>query len=169
MNTELRKQAKTDFEKDFYKLMNNAVFGKTMENVSKHRDIKLVTTDKRRNQLVSEPNYHTTKWFSEKLLVIEMKKTKVNMNKPIYLGLSILEISKTLMYEFWCDYMKSKYGDNVKLYYMDIDSFIMHIKKEDFYKDIADDVEKRFDTSNYEINRPLPIGKNKKLIGLMKD
>ena len=169
MNTELRKQAKTDFEKDFYKLMNNAVFGKTMENVSKHRDIKLVTTDKRRNQLVSEPNYYTTKWFSEKLLVIEMKKTKVNMNKPIYLGLSILEISKTLMYEFWCDYMKSKYGDNVKLYYMDIDSFIMHIKKEDFYKDIADDVEKRFDTSNYEINRPLPIGKNKKLIGLMKD
>ena len=169
MNTELRKQAKTDFEKDFYKLMNNAVFGKTMENVSKHRDIKLVTTDKRRNQLVSEPNYHTTKWFSEKLLVIEMKKTKVNMNAPIYLGLSILEISKTLMYEFWCDYMKSKYGDNVKLYYMDIDSFIMHIKKEDFYKDIADDVEKRFDTSNYEINRPLPIGKNKKLIGLMKD
>ena len=81
--------------------MNNAVFGKTMENVRKHRDIKLVTTDKRRNQLVSEPNYHTTKWFSEKLLAIEMKKTKVKMNKPIYLGLSILEISKTLMYEFW--------------------------------------------------------------------
>ena len=169
MNTELRKQAKNDFGKDFYKLMNNAVFGKTMENVRKHRDIKLVTTDKRRNQLVSESNYYTTKWFSEKLLAIEMKKTKVKMNKPIYLGLSILEISKTLMYEICYDYKKPKFGDNVKLCYMYPDSFIMHIKAEDFYKDIADDVEKRFDTSNYEINRPLPIGKNKKVIGLMKD
>ena len=91
-----------------------------------------------------------------------MKKTKVNMKKPIYLGLSILEISKTKMYEFWYDYMKPKYGDNIKLCYMDTDSSIMHIKTEDFYNDIADDVEKRFDTSNYEINRPLPITKNKK-------
>ena len=98
-----------------------------------------------------------------------MKKTKVKMNKPIYLGLSILEISKTLMHEFWCDYMKPKYGDNVKLCYMDTDSFIMHIKTEDFYEDIANDVEKRFDTSNYKVNRPLPIGKNKKVLGLMKD
>ena len=140
-----------------------------MENVRKHRDIKLVTTDKRRNQLVSEPNYHTTKWFSEKLSAIQMKKTKVKTNKPIYLGLPILEISKTLMYEFWYDYMKPKYGDNVKLCYIDTDSFIMHIKTEDFYKDIADDVGKRFDPSNYEINRPLPTGKNKKVIGLMKE
>ena len=101
MNTELRKQAKNDFEKDFYKLMNNSVFGKTMESVRKQKDIKLVTTDKRRNQLVSEPNYHTTKWFSENLLAIEMKKTKLKMNKPVYLGLSILEISKTLMYELY--------------------------------------------------------------------
>ena len=93
MNTELRKQAKNDSEKDFLKLMNNSVFGKTMENIRKHRDIKLVTTDKRRNQLFSEPNYHTTKWFSENLLAIEMKMTKVKMNKPVYLGLSILEIS----------------------------------------------------------------------------
>ena len=140
-----------------------------MENVRKHRDIKLVTTDKRRNRLVSETNYHTAKWFSENLLAIEMKKTKVKMNKPIYLGLSILEISKALMYEFWYGYMKPKYGDNVKLCYMDTDSFIMHIKTEDFYKDIYNDVEKRFDTSNYEVNRPLPIGKNKKVIGLIKD
>ena len=110
MNTELRKQAKKDFEKDFSR---NSVFGKTIVNVRKHRDIKLVATGKRRNQLVSEPNYHTTKWFSENLLAIEMKKTKVKMNKPVYLGLSILEISKTLMYEFWYDYMKPKYGDNV--------------------------------------------------------
>ena len=118
---------------------------------------------------MSEPNYHTTKWFSENLVAIEMKKAKVKMNKPMYLGLSILEISKTLMYEFWYDYMKPKYGDNVGLCYMDTDSFIMHIKTEDFYKDIPNDVEKRFDTSNYEVNRPLPTGKNKKVIGLMKD
>ena len=169
MNTELRKKEKNDFEKDFFKLMNNAVFGKTMENLRNHRAIKLVKTDKRRNQLVSEPNYHTTKWFSENVLAIEMKKTKVKMNKPVYLGLSILEISKILMYEFWYDYMKPKYGDNVKLCYIDTDSYIMHIKTEDFCKDIADDVEKRFDTSNYEINGPLPTGKNKKGIGLMKD
>ena len=169
MNTDLRKQVKNDFEKDFFKLMNNVVFGKTMENERKHRDIKLVTTDKRRNQLVSEPNYHTTKWFSENLLAIEMKKTKVKMNKPVHLGFSTLAISKTLMYEFWYDYMKPKYGDNVKLCYMDTDSFIIHIKTEDFYKDIADDVEKRFDTSNYEVNRPLLTGKNKKVTGLMKD
>ena len=149
--------------------MNNAVFGETTENLRKHRDIKLVTTDKRRNRLVSEPKYHTTKWFSEKLLAIEIKKTKVKMNKPIYLGLSILEISKTLMYEFWYDYMKPKYNDNVKLCYMDIDSFIMHFETKDFYKDIANDVEQRFDTSNYEVNRPLLTGKNKKKVGLMKD
>ena len=165
MNTELRKQAKNDFEKDFFKLMNNAVFDKSIENVRKHRDIKLVTTDKRRNQLVSEPNIIQQK----NPLAVEMKKAKVKMTKPVYLGLSILEISKTLMYEFWYDYMKPKYGDNVKLCYMDTDSFIMHIKTENFYKDIANDIEKRFDTSNYEINRPLPTGKNKKLIGLMKD
>ena len=148
--------------------MNNAVFGKTMENVRKHRDIKLVTTDKRRNQLASEPNYHTTKYFSENLMAIEMKKTKVKMNKPIYLGMSILDISKTLMYEFWYDYIKPKYQDKAKLCYMDTDSFVIHIKTEDFYEDIANDVEKWFDTSNYDENdkRPLPIGKNKKGIGL---
>ena len=109
MNPKLRKEPKNDFKKDFFKLMNNAVFGKPMENVRKHRDIKLVTTDKRRNQLASEPNYHTTKYFSKNLIPIEMKKTKVKMNKPIYLGMSILDISKTLMYEFWYDYMKPKY------------------------------------------------------------
>ena len=169
MNTELRKLAKDDFEKDLFKLMNIAVFGKTMENIRKHRDIKLVTTDKKRNKLVSEPNYHTINYISEDLYIIEMNKRKVKMNKPIYLGLSILDISKMLMYEFWYDYMKPKYNDNVKLCYMNTDSFIMNIKSNDFYKDIAHDVEKRFDTSNYEVNRPLPAGKNKKVIGLMKD
>ena len=169
MNTKLRKAAKNDFEKDLFKLMNNSVFGKTVENIRKHRDIKLVTTDKKKSKLVSEPNYHTINLISEDLSIIQMKKTKVKMNKPIYLGLSILEISKILMYEFWYDYMKPKYDNNVKLCYMDTDSFIMNIKTNDFYEDIANDVENRFDTLNYEVNRPLPMGKNKKIIGLMKD
>ena len=86
MNTKLRKEAKNDFEKDFFKLMNNAVFGKTMENIKKHRDIKLVTFDKRRSILVSEPNHHTSKHILEDLMIIEMKKVEVKMNKPIYLG-----------------------------------------------------------------------------------
>ena len=154
--------------------MNNSVFGKTMENIRKHRDIKLVTTDKKRSKLVSEPNYHTINLISRRFINYRDKKTKVKMNKPIYLGLSILEISKILKYEFWYDYMKPKYNNNVRLCYMDTDSFVMHIKTNDFYKD----VENRFDTSNYEVNtsetsalarRPLPTGKNKKVIGLMKD
>ena len=169
MNTELRKAAKNDFEKDLFKLMNNSVFRKTMENIRKHRDIKLVTTEKKRSKLVSEPNYHTINLISEDLSIIEMKKTKVKMNKPIYLGLSILEVSKILMYEFWYDYLEPKYGNNVKLCYMDTDSFIMNIKTNDFYEDIANDVDNRFDTSNHEVNRLLPMGKNKKVIGLMKD
>ena len=169
MNIELRKKASNDFEKDFFKLMNNAVFGKTMENVRKHRDTKLVKTDHKRNKLVSEPNYHTMKLVSENLSIIEMAKVKVKMNKPIYLGLSILEISKIIMYEIWYDYVKKKYGDMVKLCYMDTDSLIMNIKTKDFYKDIAQDVEESFDTSNYDVDRPLPKGKNKKIIGLMKD
>ena len=127
MNTKLRKKASNDFEKDFFKLMNNAVFGKTIENVRKYRDIKLDKTDYKRNKLVSEPNYHTMKLISENLSLIELKKVKVKMNKPIYLGLSILEISKIIMYEFWYDYMKKKYGDIVKLCYMDTDSLIMNI------------------------------------------
>ena len=108
-------------------------------------------------------------YISEDLSITEMNKTKVKMYKPIYLGLSILDISKILMYEFWYDYMKPKYNDNVKLCYTDTDSFVMNIKTNDFYKDIANDVDKRFDTSNYEVNRPLPTEKNKKVIGFMKD
>ena len=142
-----------------------------MENTRKHRDIKLVTTNKRRNQLVSEPNYYTTKYISENLLVIEIKKTNIKMDKLIYLGMSILNVSKTLMREFWYDYTKPKYQDKAKLCYSDVDSFITHIKTEDFYKDITGDVEKWFDTSNYDENdeRPLQIGKNKKEIGVFKD
>ena len=107
MNTELRKNAKNEFEKNFFKLMNNSVFGKTMENVRNHRDIKLVTSEKRRKRLVSEPNYHSCKKFSDHLMAIEMKKTRVKMTKPLYLGMSILDISKILMYEFWYDYVNS--------------------------------------------------------------
>ena len=135
----MRKKASNDFEKDFFKLMSNAVFGKTMENVRKHRDIKLVKTDCKRNKLVSELNYHTMKLISENLSIIEMKKVKVKMNKPIYLGLSILvstvlEISKIIIYELWYDYMNRKYGDMVKLCYTDTDSLVMTIKTKDFLK-----------------------------------
>ena len=168
-NTELRKKANNEFEKDFFKLMNNAVFGKTMENVRKHRDIKLVKTDTKRNNLVSEPNYHTMKLIDDNLAIIEMKKVKVKMNKPIYLGLSRLDISKITMYEFWYDFIKSKYGNRAKLCYMDMDSFIINVKTEDFYEDISENVMKRFDTSNYIYNRPLPKNVNKKVSGLMKD
>ena len=151
LNTELRKKASNDFEKDFFKLMNNAVFGETMENVRKHRDIKLVKTDHRRNKLVSESNYHTMKLIEENLSIIEMKKVKVKMNKPIYLGLCILEISKIIMYEFWYDYVKNKYGNKARLCYMDTDSFVINIKTNDSF------------------DRPLPKGINKKVIVLMKD
>ena len=169
VNTESRKKATNDFEKDFFKLMNNAVFGKTMENVRKHRDIKLVKTDKKRNKLVSEPNFHTMKLTDNNLAIIEMRKVKVKMNKPIYLGLSILDISKITMYEFWYDYVKIKYQDKARLCYMDTDSFVVNIKTEEFYKDISQDVNERFDTSNYTFDRLLPTGINKKVIGFMKD
>ena len=141
MNTELRKNAKNEFEKNFFKLMNNSVFGKTMENVRNHRDIKLVTSDKRRKRLVSEPNYHSHKKFSDHLMAIEMNKKRVKMTKQLYLSISILDISKTLMYEFWYDYISPKYGDRVKLCYTDTDSFIINIKTEDVFEDISNDVE----------------------------
>ena len=171
MNTKLRKKAKHDFEKDFFKLVNNSAFGKTMKNLRKHRDIKLVTTDVKRNKLVSEPNYHAKKHFSETLLVTETKKTKVYINKPIYLGMSILDISKTLMYEFSYDYIKPKYKEKAKLCYMDTDSFIINIFTDDFFDHINNNVERWFDTSNYDNNdkRPLSICKNKKVIGMFKD
>ena len=158
INTDLRKNT-IDFEKYFFKLMNNAVFEKNMEDVRKHRDIKLVAIERRRNYLLSEPNYHITNFFIKNLSAMEMKKTEILMNRPVCLGLSILELSKILMYELWYDYIKPKYGDNAKLCYMDTDSFIAYIKTDDIYKDIAADVETRFDTPNYELHRPLPKGK----------
>ena len=168
-NTDLRTKATNEFEKGFFKLTNNAVFGKTMENVRKHRDIKLVRTDKKRNKLVSEPNYHTMKLISDNLAITEMRKVKVKMNKPIYLGLSILELSKITMYEFWYDYVKVKYEDRARLCYMDTDSFVLNVRTKDFYRNISEDVKDRFDTSNFYCDRPLPIGVNKKVVGLMKD
>ena len=149
--------------------MNNAVFGKTMDNVRNHRDIKPAMTQKRRNNLVSEPNYHTTMFFTENLLAIELKKPEILMNKPVYLGLSILELSEILMYEFWYDYVKPKCGEKPNLCYTDTDSFTVYIETDDIYKDIAEDVETRFYTSNYELDGLLPKGKDKKVIGLMKN
>ena len=140
-----------------------------MENTRNHRDIKLVTTEKRR-RLISEPNCHSHKKVSDHLMAIEMKKARVKMTKPLYLGMSILDISKILMYEFWYDYINPKYGDKAKLCYTDTDSFIIHIITEDFFEDISNDVEKWYDTSNYDENdkRPLSIGKNKKVPGFFK-
>ena len=123
-------------------LMNNAVFGKAMENVRKSGDITLVATEKRKNYLVSEPNYHTTKFFTENILAIEMKtKAEIIMSKPVYLGLSILELSKILMHEFWYHYVKPKYDEKAKLCYMDANSFVVYIKTNAIYRDIAENVE----------------------------
>ena len=157
MNINLRKKKqKMVLKKISFKLMNNAVSLKTMENVRKHKDIKLATTEKRRNCLVSELNYHTTTFFTENLLAIKIKKTEILMNKSVCLGISILELSKIIMHKFWYDLVKPKYGEKAKLCNMDTDSFIVYIKNMYIYKDIAEDVETRFDTSDYELERLLP-------------
>ena len=128
MNTKLRQKAKNNFEKDFFMLINNAVFAKTMENMRKYRNIKLVTTERRWNYLVSEPYYHTTKFVTEDLLATETRKPQILMIKPVYIGWSILDLSETVIYEFWYDYVKPKYGENAKRCYMNTDSFIVHVK-----------------------------------------
>ena len=155
MNTKLTQKAKNNFEKEFFKLTNNAVLLKTMENVREYRNIKLVTTERRRKFLVSEPNYHTTKFFTENLLATKVRKTQILMNKSVYLGLSMLNLRNTVMHEFWYDYVKKKYCENTKLCYMDTDSFIVHVKTDNIYKVIAENVETRFDTSNFEIDHYL--------------
>ena len=167
--TQLRTQARNDFEKDFFKLMNNSVFGKTMENIRKYRKIKLVTNAESYLKTIMKPNFKSGVLFGENLMGCKMGKIKVVLNKPVYLGQAILDLSK-IMYEFHYDYMLPKF-DNLQLCYMDIDSLVYDIKTEDFYTDITGDVEERFDMSGYdkEDTRPLPIGKNKKVIGLMKD
>ena len=171
MNNELRKNTKSEFVKNFFKLMNNSLFGKTLENVRNHRDIKLVTSEKGIKRLVSEPNYHSHTKCSDLLTTIEMKKTRVKMAKPLYLGMSILDISKILMYEFWYAYIRPIYGDRKNLFYTDTDSFVIYIKTKDFFENISNDVEKWFNTTNCDKNdkRPLPIGNNKKVPNLFKD
>ena len=148
-----------------------------MENIRKHRNIKLEMSRESYLKTVMKPNFKSGVLFGENLMGCEMGKIKVVINKPVYLDQAILDLSKTVMYEFHYDYMKQKYADNLrlrgtpclKLCYMDTDPLIYHIKTEDFYADIADDVEERFDTSGYCPDHPLPVGLNKKVIGLMKD
>ena len=144
-NTQLRTKATNNFEKDFFKLMNNSAFGKMMENIRKHRNIKLITNGETYLKTVMKiPNFKSGVLFGENLMGCEMDKIKVVMNKPIYLSQAILDLSKTVMYEFHYDYMVPKFGENLTLCYMDTDSLVYRIKTEDFYADIADDVPTRF-------------------------
>ena len=136
-NTKLRTAAANDFEKDFYKLMNNSVFGKTMENIRKHRNIKLVTNQEAYLKAVMKPNFKSGTLFGENLMGCEMGKIKVVIIKPVYLGQAILDLSMIVMYEFHYDYMKQKYPEGLTLCYMDTDSLIYDIETDDFYKDIA--------------------------------
>ena len=157
-------------KKDFFKLMNNSVFEKMMENIRKHRNIKFVMTKEKYLRTVMKPNFKSGVLFGENLMACEMGKIKVVMNKSVYLGQAILDFSKIVMYEFHYDYMVPKYGlEKLKLCYMDTDPLVYEIKTEDFYADITDDVPARFDTSGYCPNRPLPIGLKKKVIRSMKD
>ena len=171
-NTNLRTQAKNPFEKDFFKLMNNAVFGKTMENIRNRVNVKLVNSAEKFKKLVAKPNYKgPPKIFNENLVSVHMKKTSLTMNKPVYLGMCILDLSKTVMFDFHYNYIKRKYGNKAKLLFTDTDSFLYEIQTEDFYKDISGDVKDRFDTSDYPENHPsgIPTGINKKVLGMFKD
>jgi hypothetical protein len=171
LNTNLRTAATNDFEKDFFKLMNNSVFGKTIENIEKRVDVRLVTSEREALKLSAQPNYHSCTIFDENLVAVHMRKTKLKYDKPIYLGMSILDLSKTLMYDFHYNYVKKKYGDRAKLLFTDTDSLAYEIKTEDFYADISNDVEQLFDTSEYSKDHPSGIktGVNKKVIGMFKD
>ena len=171
LNTKLRTQAKNEFEKDFFKLMINSLFGKTMEDIRKRVDIKLVNNKKQAEKLSAKPYFKHCNIFSEDLVAIHMKKTKLVFNKPVYLGMCILDLSKTLMYDFHYNYIKQKYGAKAKLLLTDTDSLMYEIQTEDFYKDISGDVKDRFDTSDYPPNHPsgIPSGFNKKVLGMFKD
>ena len=170
-NTSLRALAKNNFEKDFFKLMNNSVFGKTMENIRNRVNVKLVDAGEQFKKLAAKPNYNGRKIFNENLVSVHMKKTSLTMNKPVYLGMTILDLSKTVMYDFHYKYIKPKYGSKAKLLFTDTDSFLYEIQTEDFYKDISGDVKDRFDTSDYPENHPsgIPTGINKKVLGMFKD
>ena len=170
-NTNLRTQAKNNFEKDFFKLMNNAVFGKTMENIRNRVNVKLVNSGEQLKKLTAKTNYESRKIFNENLVSVHMKKTSLTMNKPVYLGMSILDLSKTVMFDFHYKYIKPKYNNKAKLLFTDTDSFLYEIQTEDFYKDISGDVRDRFDTSDYPEGHPsgIPTGINKKVLGMFKD
>ena len=171
LNSDLRTKAKNDFEKDFFKLMNNSVFGKTMENIRSKVDIRLVTNEDQARKLISKPNYQHRTYFCENLTAIHMRKTRLLFNKPVYLGMCILDLSKILMYDFHYNYIKQKYGENAELLFTDTDSLMYEITTEDFYRDITSDVHKKFDTSNFAKDHKsvIPTGVNKKVIGMMKD
>ena len=172
MNTNLRAKAKNNFEKDFFKLMNNSVFGKTMENIRNRVVVKFATDQDQLRKYVAKPNFKgPPKIFNENLVLVHMKKTNLIMNKPVYLGMCILDLSKTIMYDFHYNYIKTKYGDKAKLLFTDTDSLMYEIQTDDFYKDISGDVKERFDTSDYPENHPsgIPTGINKKVLGMFKD
>ena len=170
MNTEFRKQAKSDFETDFYKLMNNSVFGKTMENLRNREDVKIVRdweTDKIR-KLLSSPSFDRFAIFGNDMAGIHMRKTKLVLNKPVYTGMTILENSKILMYDFFHNRLKAKYGQKCELIYTDTDSLILNTQTEDVYKDMKED-SWLYDTSNYPKDHLLYDDRNKKVLGKMKD
>ena len=167
LNTEKRKQAKNSFEKDFYKLMNNSVFGKTMENVRNRKNIELVKDAKRFKKLVAKPTFHRFKIFDEKLTAVHCLKSKLMLDKPRQVGLAILDLSKVLMFDFHYNYMLVKYP-NAKLLFSDTDSLCYHIETEDIYKDMQQDAI-HFDTSDYPSDHFLHSNVNKKVLGKMKD
>ena len=171
LNTDLRTKAKNEFEKDFFKLMNNSVFGKTMENIRNRSVIKLVTDKIKAEKLTAKPNFKHCNIFNEDLIAIHMKKISLTFDKLVYLGMCILDLSKTLMYDFHYNYIKKKYEDKAKLLFTDTDSLMYEIQTKDFYKDINGDVKDRFDTSDYPPNHPSGIsaGCNKKVLGMLKD
>ena len=170
LNTDLRTKGKNDFEKDFFKLMNNSVFGKTMENIRNRVDVRLVGNMEKAQKLIAKPNLKHWTRFDENLIGIHLKRTKLVFNKPVYCGMAILDLSKTLIYDFHYKYIIPKFGKKQKLLFTDTDSLCYEIETEDFFADIADDVEKMFDTSNFDKKHPSGIqGKNKKVPGMMKD
>ena len=170
MNTEFRKQAKNDFEKNFYKLMNNLVFGKTMENLRNRVDIKIVRSNEKDKirKLVASPLYARHVIFTNDLVVIDMHKSRLLLNKPVYTGMTILDKSKILMYDFFYNHLKKQYGEKCELLYTDTDSLLLKIETEDVYKDIKAN-ENFYDTSDYPKEHPLHSTVNKKVLGKMKD
>ena len=170
-NTELRKTAANSFEKDFFKLMNNSVFGKTIENIRKRQNIFLIDNRKKAAKLSSRPNFERATIFDKNLIAVHMKKTEVYFNKPVYVGQAILDLSKTLMFDFNYNYIKKKYKNRAELMFTDTDSLLYLIHTDDFYKDISHDIKNKFDTSDYPPNHESGIltEVNKKVIGMFKD